>query len=116
MLLLVPLVFAWAACSRDDTGRAPRDEVAEGRAIIITKECGACHVIPNVPAAWGRVGPTLAGFRGRVYLAGRIPNTPDELERWLLDPPRLVPGTAMPNLNLAEHEVRAVAAYLYTLQ
>jgi cytochrome c1 len=40
---------------------------------------------------------------------------PENLERWLMDPPSINPHTAMPNLGIDSAEARDVAAYLYSL-
>jgi cytochrome c1 len=87
-----------------------------GRATLARLECGVCHVIPGVPGVRGHLGPSLAQYRHRVYLAGRFPNTPEVLVRWLLDPPSMLPDTAMPALDVTEAEARDMAAYLYTLE
>ena len=41
-------------------------------------------------------------------------NSHDDLAKWILDPPALKPGTAMPKLGLSADEAAAAAAYLYT--
>jgi cytochrome c len=78
--------------------------------------CGACHVIPGVEGATGLVGPPLTHWSGRVYIAGNLANTPDNLVRWIRDPQGVEPGTAMPNLGVTEADARDIAAYLYTLR
>jgi cytochrome c2 len=78
-------------------------------------QCGACHQIPGIRAARGRVGPALDGYAQRIYLAGKWPNEPGYLLRWLLDPPAMAPLTAMPAQIHDEATARDVAAYLYTL-
>ena len=67
-------------------------------------------------AARGRVGPTLAHFSKRPHLAGKFPNEPDYLLRWLRDPPAMAPLTAMPALVHDEAMARDIAAYLYSLE
>ncbi|MBF0307121.1 MAG: c-type cytochrome [Alphaproteobacteria bacterium] len=87
-----------------------------GRTVIARYECGACHRIPGIAGARGKVGPPLAGFGRRAMIAGTLPNRPDALLPWLRDPPAQVAGTAMPALGLTEREAGDVAAYLYTLR
>jgi cytochrome c len=91
----------------------PDSDVARGRAALISYGCGSCHVIPGIPNATGRVGPQLIGFRDQIYIAGMLPNLPDNLTAWIHDPKRFNPGTAMPNLNVTEGEARDMAAYIY---
>ena len=82
------------------------------------KGCGGCHTIPGVPGATGNIGPSLAGVAGRTTIAGgAVPNNgPDDLKRWLLNPPAVKPGTAMPNLGLTDDEATKIVAYLETLR
>lgn len=87
-----------------------------GAQLIEEKHCGACHVVPGVDGANGTVGPPLTGIARRQYIAGQLPNRPALLVRWLIDPPALVPRTAMPNLGLTIEQADDIAAYLYTLQ
>ncbi|HEX7113549.1 MAG TPA: hypothetical protein VF193_00305 [Steroidobacter sp.] len=91
-------------------------DAESGRAALRKYECGVCHVIPGVPGARGRVGPTLHAYSRRAYIAGRFPNEPDALTRWLLDPPALAPDTAMPRLPMTRKTALDIAAYLYSLE
>lgn len=87
-----------------------------GKQAIVAKGCIACHTIPGIPEAKGTVGPNLAGFASLQQIAGVLPNNPDNLRRWLMNPPAVKPGTAMPNLNLTPQEVTDISAYLETLK
>jgi cytochrome c1 len=58
----------------------------------------------------------LEEFARRVYVAGRFPNTPEVLARWIQDPPAMKPGTAMPALGVTEAQARDIAAYLHGLE
>src|SRR5262245_32429570 len=88
-----------------------------GVRVILQRGCGSCHTIPNIPGASGTIGPNLAGVGQRNPIAGgAVPNSsPDDLAKWIMDPPSLKPGTAMPKLGLSQDEASAAAAYLYTL-
>jgi cytochrome c1 len=61
------------------------------------------------------VGPSLTGMANRQYIAGVLPNTPVNMLRWLRDPTRIDPLTAMPNLGITNQDARDIAAFLYTL-
>lgn len=74
--------------------------------------CAGCHTMSSVTGATGRVGPPLDDVAQRVYLAGHLPNTPETLVRWIVDPRALVPDTAMPRTGISTDEARDVAAYL----
>ncbi len=88
----------------------------QGKKVIEEKGCGSCHTIPGIYTARGVVGPPLFFFSRRTMIAGELPNTPDNLVRWIKDPKLVEPGTAMPDLGLTDSEARDVAAYLYTLR
>ena len=87
-----------------------------GRELIEARNCGSCHRIPGVRGARGLVAPPLDAFARRTFVAGQVPNTPENLVSWIRDPHAVEPGTAMPDLGLSEEQARDVAAYLYTLQ
>lgn len=78
--------------------------------------CGACHTVSGVPGARGKVGPALDGVATRAHLAGRLPNDPDTMIRWLEHPQALVPGTGMPEQGVTRRDAQDMAAYLYTLR
>jgi cytochrome c2 len=97
------------AIARALTGGDPRPAPA----LLIRYGCSGCHAIPGVPGADGRVGPALGALRQRVYIAGVLPNTAENLLAWLRDPRAHAPRTAMPVTGITEAEARDVAAYLY---
>lgn len=101
-----------------DTPAAPRvagGDAKLGLRLLDQYQCGACHRIPGVPAAVGQTGPELATFGKRSYIAGQFPNQPDLLQRWIIDPPAMKPGTVMPVMGVSPDEARHMAAYLYAL-
>jgi cytochrome c len=108
------VAFTWfAACSQADARVVPGGDVQRGKAQIMATGCGACHVINGISTARGAVGPPLSGVAGRSLIGGVLPNTPDNLVRWIEDPPSISPNTAMPNLGLTTQQARDIAAYLY---
>ena len=89
---------------------------AHGAALIAEKGCGACHQIPGIAGANGLVGPPLTLMGRRIFVAGLLRNTPQNLAAWVLEPQRFVPGNAMPSTGLTESEALDVAAYLETIR
>ena len=87
-----------------------------GRTLMTHYQCGSCHATPGVPSAPAPVAPSLEGFGRRSYIAGRLPNDPATLQRWLQDPPALVPGTTMPRLGVTPADARDMAGYLLALE
>jgi cytochrome c oxidase assembly factor CtaG/cytochrome c2 len=78
--------------------------------------CGSCHTIPGINGARGMVGPPLGQIASRVYIGGVLPNEPDNMIRWIENPPGVDPKTAMPNMGVTTRDARDIAAYLYTLR
>lgn len=118
-LALLALLAALAGCGEGDVGEERllvEGDPANGRRLIERLGCGACHRIPGVRGARGRVGPSLDGFSRQGYIAGEFPNRAPMLIRWITDAPALSPRTAMPAFALTEREARDVAAYLYRLE
>ena len=115
MMLAAQLLAACADASLP-ARRIVGGDPDRGRRIAERVACGACHEIPGVAWPQGRVGGSLDGFAGRTLIAGRLPNQPDVLVRWLRDPPALVPDTGMPAQPLTAVEARDLAAFLYTLE
>jgi cytochrome c1 len=91
------------------TGGNPRT----GKQLIQHFGCGSCHSIPGVPGATATVAPSLEKVKSRQYLAGRLSNTPENLQKWIRQPRSVDPKTAMPDVGLNEQQARDVAAYLY---
>ena len=118
VLALVTGIAADAIDDRDDlwahaaatTGGDPH----RGQAMFVRYGCGSCHGVKHVPKATGMVGPPLDGIAIRAIIAGKLSNTPDNLQLWIRDPQAVTPGTAMPDLNVAERDARDITAFLYT--
>jgi mono/diheme cytochrome c family protein/cytochrome c2 len=85
-----------------------------GRLALQGYACTACHRIPGVVGPDVDVGPPLRGVAERSYIAGVLPNTFDNMVRWIRDPTAVDPRTAMPDLNVGERDAIDMAAYLYT--
>lgn len=116
-LLLVVLL---AGCDREPAERSRRELVdgnaERGREIMPAYGCNACHSIPGVRGTDARVGPPLAGIGSRSFIAGVLPNQPDNMIRWIRDPQAVDSLTAMPNLGVSARDARDIAGYLYTLR
>ena len=113
--LTLPAVLL-SACDRDpvDTSALMGGaDPARGPALMRDYGCIGCHVIPGVAGAHGRVGPPLEHVGARRVIAGRLPNTPDALVRWIVDPRSIDSLTIMPATGISVAQARDVAAYLY---
>lgn len=91
-------------------------DTARVRPVIQGYGCGACHEIPGLVGANGEVGPPLGDVGERAYIAGVLPNTPENMIRWIRNPQEVAPGSAMPDLGVTEADARVIAAYLYSLR
>jgi cytochrome c len=85
-----------------------------GASAIRTYGCGTCHTIPGVRGATGSVGPPLTGIAKRAYIGGVLTNTPENLVRWIQDPPSIDGKTAMPNVGVTYQDAVDIAGYLYS--
>jgi cytochrome c1 len=115
-LALVAGALALAGCAPAAPAEPTFGDARQGLRTIQAHGCGACHVIPGVPGASGTAGPPLTDYARRGYVAGALPNTPENLARWIRTPQAIEPGTAMPDLGIGEAEARDIVAYLYTLK
>ena len=89
--------------------------IERGRAAITQYACNACHNIPGVTGSDVHVGPPLAGIAGRGLIAGAVPNTREQMVRWLRDPRAIDPETTMPAMQVSEQDAQDIAAFLATL-
>ena len=87
-----------------------------GPALMRSYGCGTCHTVSGVVGANGLVGPPLNGLAQRGYIAGVLPNAPENLVRWIENPKAVDSLTAMPVLGVSPADARDIAAYLYTLR
>jgi cytochrome c len=102
--------------------RAQTAEMARG-ADVYDDRCSGCHVLEGVGQ-----GPSLRGVIGRK--AGSVPGfeytpalkgsgltwTTANLDRWLIGPQKMVPGTAMTAVVPDAHERSDLIAYLAALR
>jgi hypothetical protein len=115
--LLTGLLGAACSANQDEPQPlVPSGDPRRGVAAIRRHGCGGCHVIPGVRDARGRVGPSLAGFASRPYIAGARPNRPLDLIEWIRDPQAIQPETIMPGLGVPLTEAGDIAAHLYRLR
>ena len=118
LCFVVTLTVFLSACAGEVNGvpepRTSSDrDVEAGRQLIASYGCGACHTIPGIAGADGMAGPPLNRFWERSYISGEVPNTWDNLIKYIQHPQNIEPGTVMPDLGVKDEEAREIAAYLY---
>jgi cytochrome c oxidase subunit II len=94
---------------------APTAETQRGHDVFMNNACVTCHTIRGTQAG-SRVGPELTHVGNRrTIAAGTLPNTREELTRWVRNPQAIKPGTRMPATHLSDDDLAAVVAYLESL-
>ena len=115
------VLFANAQAQSKETASAGASSAARGLAIY-TAKCSACHSVDE-----NRVGPSHAGVLGR--RAGKVKDydysealtkskvvwSRANLERWLTDPEKVIPGQRMGYRLSLPQERADVVAYLASL-
>lgn len=100
---------------RAEESRGPGDP-KRGKLAIEQYACVTCHRIPGIVGEHAPVGPPLERIATRQFIGGVIANNPENMMRWLREPQKIHPNTAMPDLGVTERDARDMAAYLYTLR
>jgi mono/diheme cytochrome c family protein len=87
-----------------------------GRRALEQYGCIGCHEIPGLVGPEARLGPPLRDLGEQRMLGGVLPNSRENMVRWLREPQAFAPHSAMPNLGVTERDARDMAAYLATLK
>lgn len=114
---LLPLLLAAAACKPPPEQRQfmPLGDAARGKQVIEKVGCASCHTIPGISWPRGKAAMPIRGLANRAMIAGRVPNEPELLARFVRNAPSVLPGTTMPAMPMSQEESRDVAAYLYEI-
>lgn len=99
-------------CGKSELIQKTGGDPERGRKLLAAYQCGTCHVVPDVESARGRMGPSLERISKREKLRGDLPNTPENLIRWI-DEPGTIKQTTMPKLTRAPQDAKDMAAALY---
>jgi len=112
-----PEQFAqWVEAQKTPAANADSDAVAEGRRIFESTACVNCHTISGTVAD-GHFGPDLTHLMSRDTLAaGAAANNPENLRTWIQNPDAIKPSSLMPAMQLSNHDLDALTAYLETLR
>lgn len=107
----------WLAHQQTDAALPVGSEAQRGRDAFLANGCGACHTVRGTPAD-GLIGPDLTHVGGRLSIgAGALPNSADNLHRWIARTAHIKPGVLMPHFGmLPADELRVMAVYLKGLQ
>jgi cytochrome c oxidase subunit 2 len=87
-----------------------------GKSAFLALSCVNCHQVRGTSAI-GSYAPDLTHLMSRDTLAaGMVPNTREELRRWIDDPQGVKPGCLMPAFGLGDHDRDRILDYLGTLR
>jgi cytochrome c len=111
----VVLLTGCADARSQSAGADSRPNAERGRILTAWYGCASCHQLGGIPNS-GRVGPPLIGVGRRSYLAGRLPNTPENLIQWIRFPQQIDPQTIMPGMGVTAGDARDIASFLYSMQ
>lgn len=98
---------------QDFTGNSA---ASEGQTVFMHNACINCHTVAGTVAT-GRFGPDLTHLASRDTIAsGAIPNSAENLRKWIDDPNSMKPGSLMPAMHLNSHDLDAITVYLTQLR
>jgi cytochrome c oxidase subunit 2 len=117
VVALEPAAFdAWKQAQTQHARDPSNPEEETGRQAFLTRKCAACHTVRGTPAEGG-TAPDLTHIGSRLTIgAGLFETTRGSLAAWIADPQNLKPGNNMPMVELSADELRAISAYMMSLQ
>ncbi len=106
----------WLAHQRQPASPPGTAEAMEGVQVFKEKNCINCHSITGLMTR-GHVAPDLTHVGSRTTLAaGTIPNTPENLAKWLRNPQSVKKGVRMPEIGLSTDQIKHLTVYLEGLK
>jgi cytochrome c len=118
-LLIVPLLaLGLSSCGKSKVAGPDNfnGDPQRGAELVKNYGCGGCHDIPGIANAEGNVGPPLHRIGTRTYIAGFLRNSPANMAFWVQNPQQVLPGNAMPQMDIPPKDARDIAAFLYSLK
>jgi cytochrome c len=58
----------------------------------------------------------LEHLAGQTFISGNLPNSPENVMRWIESPHSILPKTKMPELGISHAEARDITTYLWSLR
>ena len=107
---------AWRAAQLQPAMTPALPLAVRGKGVFESNACAFCHRIGGTQAN-GRTAPNLTHVASRPSIAaGMLETNPENISRWIADPPGVKPGTRMPKVPLTREEHEALVAYLSSLK
>jgi mono/diheme cytochrome c family protein len=105
VLATVAVALAAMAVPTHTGALASEERRAAGRRMFMEQGCYGCHTVQKLGTP---IGPDLS------HLGARYSES--YLRNWLRDPAQQRPATHMPQLELTEPQIAAIAAFLASLE
>ena len=106
----------WLAAQGRSAAPPTSPAAQRGQQVFVETGCGSCHTVDDVTEA-ERPGPDLTHVASRRTLAAdTLPNTAENLRRWIGDPEAVKAGTTMPVPRLTDEQLADLVAYLEGLE
>lgn len=111
---------SWVKANLADAAKPASAEIEKGAKLFSEKTCATCHIVQGqfdtaIRAATS--GPNLSHVGSRLTIAAAtLPNSVENLQKWIGKPSAVKPGSKMPDLGLTPDEAKAIATYLYSLK
>lgn len=111
---------SWVKANLADAAKPASAEIEKGAKLFSEKTCATCHIVKGqfdtaIRAATS--GPNLSHVGSRMTIAAAtLPNSVENLQKWIGKPSAIKPGSKMPDLGLTPDEAKAIATYLYSLK
>jgi cytochrome c len=122
ILLLALLLLCFSGCksqhehalaeARATVGGNPQ----RGAVLMLRYGCGGCHRVPGIMGAVGKGAPSLEHLAQEAYISGNLPNTPENVMRWIQFPHSILPKTKMPDMGVSSTDARDITTYLWSLR
>lgn len=93
-----------------------RNSPEDPKVVLRQYACHSCHRIEGVVGPRTYVGPALVDWARRKYIAGVLPNTHENLVRFIREPQLVSPGTLMPDQQVGAAHAELMATYLMELK
>jgi cytochrome c oxidase subunit 2 len=107
---------AWLSAQRQPAAEPGTERQQRGREVFLAATCPQCHSIRGTLAG-ASFGPDLTHVGSRSTIgAGVLPNTAENLIRWVRNPQDFKPGNKMPAHDLNDADLQALADYLGSLK
>jgi cytochrome c oxidase subunit 2 len=106
----------WLEAQRQPAQRPTDATLKLGETAFLSSGCPVCHTVRGIEAH-GATAPDLTHFGGRrTIAAGTLKNTLGNRQAWIVSSQHLKPENNMPNYTFDGATLRALAAYLGSLE